>query len=121
MKHFLLFASPLQWKVRKCLFYVSLLNMETNSSNVIMQLINPNYAWKSRVKRIKTTWYKLLQWCIFYPIAKDPDHGGQNAAKFSFFIFANICSIPEWIWFSVSNVFKIRLMDGLDILRLELY
>ena len=41
---------------------------------------------------------------------------GQNAAKFSFFIFATICHILEWIW----SWFDLDLMDGLDILSLEI-
>ena len=71
---------PLPWKVRKCLFPISLVNSETNCFNKIMQLIiNPNCPWiiesnqKNRVKGTKSTQWKLLHWCIFYPIVKDPD------------------------------------------------
>ena len=39
--------------VTKYLFPASLLNIETNSFNTIMQIINPSYTWKNRVKRIK--------------------------------------------------------------------
>ena len=36
-----------------------------------MQLINPKYPRINGVKQINQE--KLLQICIFYPIAKDPD------------------------------------------------
>ena len=37
---------------------------------------------------------------IVYLIGEDPEHGGQNAAKFFFFFdFATIYHIPEWICF----------------------
>ena len=64
----------------------SVLNTETNSFNIFMHLINPNYAWKNWVKQIKTTQYKLLQWCFFYPLLRTQTTG-QNAGKFSFFNF----------------------------------
>ena len=82
---FFSFLRPLPGKVRKCHFPGSLLNIETNSFNTILQLINPNSAWKNRVKQIKANQHKLLQWCIFYPSAKNPEHGikmRQNLALF---------------------------------------
>ena len=36
-------------------FPVSLLNIETIFFNIIMQLINPKYAWKNRFKQMNTT------------------------------------------------------------------
>ena len=42
----------------------------------------------------------MLQLCIFYPTAKDPDHGVKMQQNFSFFIFATICNIAELIWFA---------------------
>ena len=57
------YLQPVSWKVRNCLFPISLLNIETR----------PNYAWKNWVKRVKTTQQKSLQWCIFYSNVKEPD------------------------------------------------
>ena len=58
-----LFA-PLPWKLRNCLFPVSLLNIEPNFFKRFMQLISPNYAWKieSNEKRLlnKTAWVDLF-------------------------------------------------------------
>ena len=85
-------------KIQKVFFFrVSLLNIKTNFFNTIMQLVNPNYTYKIRVKWIKTTQTKLLQWYIFYPFAKDHDHGvkmWQNLVVF----FASIYHMPESIW-----------------------
>ena len=47
MKHFFFSLQPLPWKVRNCLFFLSLWNIETNFFNTIRQIINPNYAWKN--------------------------------------------------------------------------
>ena len=44
MKHFFSSLQPLPGKVKKCLFPVSLLNIDTNSLNTNTQFINPNYA-----------------------------------------------------------------------------
>ena len=49
---FVPFLQPLEGKVRKYIFPVSMLNIETNSFNTIIQLINPNYASENRIKRI---------------------------------------------------------------------
>ena len=46
-KAFFPFLQPLPEKLRKCLFPISLLNIEANSYNTIMQLINPNNALKN--------------------------------------------------------------------------
>ena len=44
------------------------------------------YTWKTGVKQINTTQEKLLQSCIFYPIARESVlNKGQNAANISFF------------------------------------
>ena len=48
------FMQPSPWKVKNRFFHVSLLNIETNSFNTIMQFISPNYAWKNGLKQIKT-------------------------------------------------------------------
>ena len=55
MKHFFLLCNRNHGKWESGFFSLSLLNTETSSFNTIMQLINPNYAWKNRVKQIKTT------------------------------------------------------------------
>ena len=52
---FFSFLQALPGKAKKCLFSVSFSNFEGNFFNTIMQLINPNYAWKNSVKRIKAT------------------------------------------------------------------
>ena len=53
---------------------------------------------KNRVKRIKTTQWKLLQWCIFYFTGKEPGHGVKIRENFVF-VLAAICHIPECILF----------------------
>ena len=68
-----------------------------------MQLINPNYPWKNEVKQKKATQKKkkkLLQRCIFYPMAKDPDpNDGVKCIKKIFLNLTTTCHIPELIWF----------------------
>ena len=58
---------------------------------------------------------------IVYPIGKDPEHGGQNAAKIFFFWFLQpfIIYLSGFVFFSLSNFSKISSMDSLDILSLE--
>ena len=41
----------------------------------------------------------MLQWRIFYLIAKDPNYGVKMRKNLVFFILATIYHIPEWIWF----------------------
>ena len=83
-------------KVEKSVFPGSLFDIEASSFNGSMEIINPNYSWKNRVKQIKTTQENFLQWCILYSIAKEPNHGVKM--RQFFFFFATICPIPEWIW-----------------------
>ena len=92
------YRQPLPWKVRKCLFHVSLLNIATNSFNTIMQLINPNFAWKNRLRQIKTT-QKNVAMVYLRTHCEGPRPRSQNAQKFIFFIFTITYHTPEWIWF----------------------
>ena len=46
MKHFFLFATITRKSER--LFAVFLLNIEINSYNTIMLLVDPNYSWKKK-------------------------------------------------------------------------
>ena len=66
---------------------------DTNFFDTIMQLID-----KIEVKQL-TTQEKLLQKCIFYPIAKDsdPSNGIKMQQKLLFWIFTTISH--EWTWF----------------------
>ena len=93
----------------------SLLNIKTNFFNTVMQLVNPNYAYKIRVKWIKTTQTKLLQWYIFYPFAKDPDHGVKMWQNLVFFLLAFIICLSRFELFSLSNFSNFPSMDKLDI------
>ena len=53
-------------------FFVSMSTKvkEKNFFNPIMQLINPNYPWKSKVKQIKTIQEKMLQRYTLYSITQ---------------------------------------------------
>ena len=80
-KLFFFFLQPLPEKVRNCLFPISLLiNIEINSFNAIIQLINPNYA------------------C---PIVNDPDHGVKMQQIFFLFFYhlSYIWMDFKLIWF----------------------
>ena len=52
--------------------------------------INPNYNWKNEVTQIRTTQKKMLQRCIFYSMAKDPDssNGVKIEQKLLLWIFS---------------------------------
>ena len=73
---------------------VAVIVKDTNFFDTIMQLID-----KIIVKQL-TTQEKLLQRCIFYPIAKDSDliNGIKMQQKLLFWIFTTICH--QWTWFA---------------------
>ena len=82
-------------EIAELIFPVSVVHIvrETISFINTKQVIDQNYPWKKRVKKIKTTHEKLLQKCIFYPSAKDPDPSKvvKMLEKLLFFIFILIC------------------------------
>ena len=99
------------------LFCNCCMKSERNSCNIIILLINQDYNWKSRLKRIKTK--KFLQWCIFYRIAKNPDHEVKMWQNLVFlFLLPFIIYLSGFDLFRLSNFSKIPLMDSLDILSL---
>ena len=108
---------PLLGKVGKCLFPGSLFDIGTSSFNASMELINPNYSWKNRVKQIKATQEKLLQWCILYSIAKEPNHG-VKMRQFFFFLLPFVLYLSGFDFFNLSNFSKIPMMNSLGILDL---
>ena len=81
---------PFPWKLKKCIFPQSLANIETNSSNALMQLINPNYPWKYTIKKIKTTPGVILgKNCVWIPEARLMTHFFQK-----FILYQNSCKEP---------------------------
>ena len=92
------YLQPVSWKVRNCLFPISLLNIETRFFNTIMQLQSKlclkklSQTSEDHSTEIVTVVYLLLQ-------CKGTRPDGQNVAEFTFLIFATICYVAEWIWF----------------------
>ena len=77
------------------LFSVSLLNIKKNPSTQLCSL-----SIQAIPEKIESNKLRLLnknccnEWCIFYSIM-GTTLWDQNAAKFSFFVFATICNISE--------------------------
>ena len=83
----------------KSLFPVCLLNIYTNSCNIIMQLINPQFAWKNSQTN-KNYSIKLLQWWIFYLTAKFQNHKAKTniCSLGQSFIGGNLVPLPPRNW-----------------------
>ena len=58
---------------------------------------------------------KNYWWYVFYPFAKDPDHGVKMWQNLVLFFLAFIIYLSGFDLFSLSNFPNFRLMDNLDI------
>ena len=101
MNHFILFETvAMITEVVSFPSSIATIVMETDYF-IIMQLINPSYPWKNRVRQMKINQEKLSQSCIFYPIAKNPHLSNRVKIqqKLLSWFFTDICDKTEWIWF----------------------